>query len=235
MRCNKAKEFISQDLDTVLPPAATGNLRDHLDGCTDCREYREDLLLGSRILAATEPQLPDNFEWKLQLKLNQAIQQAAGETHYPWQEEKVDRWVWLRNFGAATAVGLAAVLALAMFFGPVGQVNSSGPLAVRSASDSVTAAQSDRRPLFQPSNGGLSRQGVQSMVSTGGSGVSGRGGYLDRGWSGSNTEDLHTIGRLRLENQRLNFRLLQYQRANAIMRAQLDTSGTHALDLQHEQ
>jgi len=235
MRCSKAKEFISQDLDAVLPPDATGNLRDHLDACDDCREYREDLLLGSRILAATEPELPDNFEWKLQLKLNQAIQQAAGETHYPWQEEKVDRWVWLRNFGAATAVGLAAVLALAMFFGPTGQGTSGNQFASRNASQPVAAVQSDRRPLFQPGNGGLSRSGVQSMVSTSGGGSTSRNGYLDRRWSGSSTPDWQTIGRLRQENQRLTIRLLQYQRANAMMRAQLDTSGTHALDLQHKQ
>lgn len=239
MRCSKAKEFISQDLDAVLPPDATGNLRDHLDACADCREYREDLLLGSRILAATEPELPDNFDWKLQLKLNQAIQQTAGEAHYPWHEEKVDRWVWLRNFGAATAVGLAAVLALAMFFGPVGSGSNPGPVASRSAAgstaESAVAANTDRRPLFQPRSGGLYRTGVQTTVSAAGRSVSGGANYLDRGWAGTSTEDLHTIGRLRLENQRLNIRLLQYQRANAMMRAQLDTGGTDALDLQHEQ
>ena len=138
MRCGKAREYVSQELDGALPPDATGKLRDHLDTCGDCREYRDDVLLSQRLLAATEPQLPDNFEWKLQLKLNQAIQQTAGETRYPWHEEVGDRWAWLRNFGAATAVGLAAVLALAMFFGPVGTGNTNGPMASRLASSGGT-------------------------------------------------------------------------------------------------
>ncbi len=160
MRCRKARDYVSQEFDAVLPPDATGNLRDHLETCAGCREYREDLRLGQRLLAATEPHLPDNFEWKLQLKLNQALQQSAGEAKYPWQEDlPVDRWNWLRNFGAATAVGLAAVLALAMFLGPVNPQNEITPLA---------AATSDRRPLFQPGNGGLSRSGARQMVSIGG-------------------------------------------------------------------
>ena len=68
MRCNKAREFVSQELDAILPPDATGRLRDHLDACADCREYREDLLVGQRLFAATEPTLSENFEWKLQLR-----------------------------------------------------------------------------------------------------------------------------------------------------------------------
>jgi hypothetical protein len=218
---------VSQELDAVLPPDATGKLRDHLEACADCREHRADLLLGQRLLAVTEPRLPDNFAWKLQLKLNQTLQQSAGQTHYPWQEETTtDRWIWLRNFGAATAVGLAAVLALAMFLGPV----DSGREGTRLAANA-----SDRRPLFQPSSGGLYPSGAPQMVSTGsGSAAAGRGTYLDRGWSGSNTEDLITIRRLRVENQRLSNMLLQYQHANELMRARLDTSSVDALDLQHE-
>ena len=235
MRCSKIHQYVSQDLDAVLPPDAAGALRDHLDACADCRGYREDLLMGRRILAATEPQLPENFEWKLQLKLNQVLQQTAGELHYPWQEEKVDRWVWMRNFGAATAVGLAAVLALAMFYGPVGPRFNGSPTMTRTESSLLMAGNTDRRSLFQPRTGGLYQSGVQNLVSAGGNTISRGNGSLDRGWSGSNTEDLYTIGRLRLENQRLNSMLLQYQRANAMMRAHLDTSGTDALDLQHEQ
>ena len=54
MRCNKAREFVSQELDAILPPDATGRLRDHLDACADCREYREDLLVGQPL-----PELDD--------------------------------------------------------------------------------------------------------------------------------------------------------------------------------
>ncbi len=236
MRCSKAREYISQELDTVLAPDATGSLRDHLDACADCREYREDLVLGHRMLAATEPELPENFAWKLQLKLNQALQQTAGEARYPWQEDQVtDRWIWLRNFGAATAVGLAAVLALAMVFGPVGPGNNGTPMASRSSSSSVAAQTTDRRPLFQAGNRGLYRSPGQQMVSSGGSVTTGgRAAYLERSWSGTRTQDMKTISRLWGENQRLNRMLLHYQQENRMIRARLDTNGVQALDLQHD-
>ena len=239
MRCSKAREYVSQEIDAILPPDATGKLRGHLDSCSDCRQYHEDLLMGQRLLAATEPELPENFEWKLQLKLNQALQQSAGEVNYPWSEESSagesssDRWSWLRNFGAATAVGLAAVLALAMFFGPTDTGNMNAPQAIRSERSTVAAT--DRRGLmFPPGNGGLYQSEIQQRVSSNGSRVSNGSGILDRGWSGSNTEDLIAIRRLRVENQRLANTLLQYQHVNALLRAQLDTSGAEALDLQQE-
>ena len=89
MRCSKARDYVSQEIDAILPPDATGKLRDHLDSCADCQQFHEDLLMGQRLLAATEPELPENFEWKLQLKLNQALQQSAGESHYTWSDERV--------------------------------------------------------------------------------------------------------------------------------------------------
>ena len=236
MRCSKARDYVSQEIDAILPPDATGKLRDHLDSCADCRQFHEDLLMGQRLLAATEPELPENFEWKLQLKLNQALQQSAGESHYPWSDEQIqDRWVWLRNFGAATAVGLAAVLALAIFFGPNEAGLPGGSVAGNNDSQTVTAVASDRRALFQPSSGGLYHPGAQRRVSAGGGAANSNAGFLDRGWSGSNTEDLITIRRLRVENQRLANTLLQYQHVNGLLRAQLDTSGAEALNLQQEQ
>jgi hypothetical protein len=226
MRCNKAREFVNRELDAILPPDATGDLLDHLDACADCRTYREDLLVGQRLLKATEPALPDNFEWKLQLKLNRALQEAAGEALYPWEEEQPDRWLWWRNFGAATAVGLAAVLALAMVFGPVEPARrGTGPAPV--------VAASDRLPLFQPSTGGLYRPAAQPVSRTGRAISTGR--YVDGGWTGSATEDLRTIQRLKAENRRLTSTLLQVQRLNASLRAQLDTTGVRPLDLGHAQ
>ena len=222
MRCKKAREYVNQDLDAILPPDATGKLQDHLDACDDCRTYREDLLVGQRLFAATEPTLSENFEWKLQLRLNRALQEAAGQTHYPWHEEKADRWLWWRNFGAATAVGLAAVLALAMVFGPLDTSGSAsrtpGPVAA-----------TDRLPLFQPSNGGLYRPAGRPVSLTGNQVGAQR--YLDSGWTGSPTADLQTIRKLKDENRRLVNLLLQYQRTNENLRARLDTSATSPLDL----
>jgi len=123
-----------------------------------------------------------------------------------------------------------------MVLGPAGPDTNGTPVAARPESSVVASSATDRRPLFQPRTGGLYRPAAQQMVAAAGqSGSGGNSRYLDRGWSGPNTEDLLTIRRLKVENWRLNNILRQYQRANELMRAQLDTSGVHTLDLQHDQ
>ena len=62
MRCAKAREHLSHQRDEQLGPDQIGDLDRHLDGCTDCREYQADLVLASRLISATEPELPENFE-----------------------------------------------------------------------------------------------------------------------------------------------------------------------------
>ena len=227
MRCSKAQEFLSLDLDGVLPPDATVKLRDHLDTCGDCAQYREDLLLGSRMLAATEPEISDNFEWKLQLRLNQALKESVGEVAYPWTESPVDRWTWVRNFGTAASFGLAAVLALAMFFGPLDSANNSA------ADAGPQTLGADRLPLERPFSigGGLGRQ-----VSAGSpfQAPANRSRIIDRGWSGQDLEDLRTINRLRAENEKLGRMLVHTQRQMQLMRAQLDSTEDNALDLHQE-
>lgn len=241
MRCQKVREYISQEMDELLPPAATGDLTNHLDSCADCREYREDLLLGRRAMAATTPELSDNFEWKLQLKLNQTLQQTAGQTAYPWDEADPDKWRWFRNFGAAAAVGMAAVLALAMFLGPVGGPGESGTTGINGNSPGLTqttnggAGGSDRLPLFggRSPNRGLYSSGIQQPVSGGGMNRS-SGNIFDRGWSGHNVNDLKTIQGLMIQNNLLNRRLSLQQKEIMGIRAQLDTIDANALNLEQE-
>ena len=241
MRCHKAQDYISQEMDEHLPPDVTVNLTEHLDACSHCREYRDDLLLGRRAMSATTPELPDNFEWKLQLKLNQTLQHTVGETAFPWAETEQDKGRWFRNFGAAAAVGMAAVLALAMFVGPANAPRETGPdgggvtpIGVVDATQSG-AGGADRLPLFtgQPTRGGLSSSGIQRSVSAGGS-ARPAGGLLDRGWAGHDMEDLRTIQRLRLQNNQLNTVLFQQQQVIRGMRAHLDTTDTNALDLEQD-
>jgi hypothetical protein len=246
MRCPKAKDYISQAMDEHLPPDVTMDLTKHLDACADCREYREDLKLASKALSATTCELPDNFEWKLQLRLNQALQQAAGETGYPWSETERDKWRWLRNFGAAAAVGMAAVLALAMFLGPVGRPDPTGRIDGTSGSAAVVSApvespfsaagSSDRLPLGSSRSlrgGGLYNPGIQRSVSAGGSSRA-AAGLFDRGWSGHNTDDLRTIQRLRNTNNQLNQVLYRQQMMLRGMKTQLDSINGDALDLEQE-
>lgn len=242
MRCHKARDYISQEMDEHLPPDVTVDLTEHLDSCADCREYREDLLFGRRAMAATVPELPDNFDWKLQLKLNRTLQYTAGETAYPWAETDQDKWRWFRNFGAAAAVGMAAVLALAVFISPTDAPREAGPAMSGGVSSGVVhstaggAGSSDRLPLFvdQSRRGGLYGPGVQRPVAAGGSSRSSSGGLLDRGWSGHDMEDLNTIQRLRIQNTQMNRILFQQQQTIRGMRAQLDTIDANALDLEQE-
>lgn len=239
MRCRKAQEFLSLEMDGALPPDATVDLQEHLDSCPACREYRQEIHLGRRVLAATEPTLSENFDWKLQLRLNQALKETAGEVAYPWHEPGLDRWSWLRNFGTAAAMGLAAVLAVAVLTGPVEQpgepVTSTVPTAGFASDQRVFG--SDRLPLDGRFSVGsrLGRpvgassspfQGLEpSRVET---------RFLDRGWSGQNLEDLRTINRLRAQNQKLGKMLFHTQRQLQLMRAQLDSTEENALDLGRE-
>jgi len=230
MRCAKAREYLSHQMDEQLSPDQIGDLDRHLDGCSDCREYQADLALGSRLISATEPELPANFEWKLQLKLNQTMQQAAGEAAFPWQEENPDRWRWLRNFGAAAAVGMAVVLALAVFFEPVGRSLEEGAVGSSLVAEADPAASgTDRLPLGigDSSRSGLS--GLQRNVSTGRP-VSVGGGTLYRGWTGRSLEDGRTIQLLRRQNLQLQQRLQQVELQMRGMRAKLDTAKVPALD-----
>jgi hypothetical protein len=232
MRCSKAKEYLSRDLDAQLPPDATVALRSHLDACAECREHHEDLLLARRMLAATEPELPENFEWKLQLRLNQALRDRAAETAYPWDEPATDRWRLLRNFTTAAAVGMAAVLALAVFFGPV-DLTSPRPEGTLPAATSLAAGRTDRLPLQLNSRSTAFGGPTLQSVSSSGQRFN-TGGTLERGWSGDRLEDLQTIQRLRANNLHLTRTLMLYQREIQRLQAQLDTTGAGALNLEQE-
>ena len=98
MFCYSARKMISLEIDDLLPAEKTANLERHLDGCLECQQYRADLGIGSRILRATTPELPENFNWKLQLKLGHALQEAAADGRDPWGEKRTGPAVWIRSF-----------------------------------------------------------------------------------------------------------------------------------------
>ena len=77
MLCRTARQLISQEMDGMLPAEKTPAFEEHLGRCGDCRDYRAELGLGRRLLQATAAEPVDSFEWKLQLRLNRALQEAA--------------------------------------------------------------------------------------------------------------------------------------------------------------
>ena len=256
MRCNKARENLSLELDGILPPDSTIDLQKHLDACADCRQYREDLLLGQRLLAATEPQLSENFEWRLQLKLNQTLQAAAGRVDYAWADDSPRWWPWLRNFGAAASVGLAAVLTVAMLTGPgdtpLAPTTSPQPLVAgrlagpnEAPPTAQLAGESDRSTLaLDPTwrTGGARKRGLMQFVSGGTRPLSMPRSNppseilgLPGGWSGSNVGDLVTINKLREQNQFLQRRLFATEQQLRELRARLDTTEIRRLDLEADQ
>jgi len=112
--------MISLEMDGLLPHEQTPHLERHLTGCDVCRDFRADLLLGARMLQATGAEPSDAFEWKLQLKLNQALQEAAG-ARVPWDEAPGRfSFGWVRGFALSSVAGLAATLALAVWVLPQG-------------------------------------------------------------------------------------------------------------------
>ena len=183
MRCTKSRKNISLALDGMLPNEDTLAMEEHLALCADCRGYRDELLMGSRILRATAAEPSDAFEWKLQLKLNQALQEAAA-ARTPWEEPaRGSRFGWLRGFGLSAGAGLAAVVALSLWVFPQGAALVTedpivaSPTTLAQSQDApatagvgTTAGNADRRALsgtFQPLSG-LQRGLVGSLVSSGG-------------------------------------------------------------------
>ena len=245
MRCGKARQWLSLDLDDQLPHDRVIALEHHLDACSECRAFRDDLLAGRRILKATEPKLSDSFEWRLRLRLNRTLEEAARLAPAPWEEPSGRVAGWWRHFSVASSVGLAAVLTIALFTWPLGETaphlagdgrtESDFEYLVPVASgerdgDRVTGLiPSDRRPLS-----GLADRstGWQRPVTGGGTSRSGSGGQFLSGWSGRSVSDLQTINALRIQNERLDTMVRHYQRQLRTFKAQLDTTGEDHLDLE---
>ena len=235
MRCGKAREWLSLEIDGQLPPDRIFSLEEHLEKCAECRTYRADLRLGQRLLRATEPTPSESFEWQLQLRLNRTLQTAAGETGLPWTETGGGLRLWFRNFSLATAAGLAAMVAVALFVLPpvsnqVALVDRTGPAS--EAIGAETSVATDRLPLsgtWSRSGSGLGRP-----VSAGGSSSPFGGSRLRTppALSGEAWQGLRTLAALREENRRLHTALTLAQWELAALKAQLDTSGTHNLTLQ---
>src|SRR5690606_12789389 len=117
-----------------------------------------------------------------QLRLNQTLAQAAAQAIHPWQDQRSGRGAWWRNFGAAAAVGMAAVLAVAMLVEPRQPQSGAAGGILPAARSGVVAGGGDRLDLDP--RGGWSALGAgsgQRPVSTQGGAplLGGRPAWLD--------------------------------------------------------
>jgi hypothetical protein len=237
MRCGKAQKWLSLEMDDHLPPDKTPALEEHLQRCTNCRSYRDDLLLGRRLLRSESPQLSDNFDWRLQLRLNHSLKDIVGNTALPWEDSLPHRGRWWASVGMAAAGGLAVTLA-ASFLGlfalpavdlaPIGEPSSTvaeGP----PPTASVSQPASDRASLSRPWS---PTRGNTEVILTGGETPSSlsRRQVAPRGWNGREWRDLQTITALRGENSVLYSELLRARRELAILKAYLDSTFARSVD-----
>ena len=253
MLCRRARDWISLSMDGMLPPDRTVALLAHLERCAGCRAWREEVQLGQRLLAATAPRLSDNFEWRLQLKLNQKLQEAARAATTPFASPESGWRRWLQGAALASVGGVAVIVVLSLFLLPPRRpvptflALPSAPSSVATPADgstrvtavivgpetgTVTATAGDPsrtslRPgtrTLAPVAGGIGREVDLRFTGTSGS-LFGR-----EGWSGGNVDDLRTIIHLREQNRRLRDALTQAQRDAGLLRAQLENPRTAAGD-----
>lgn len=236
MKCNKAQEWISLQLDGQLAAQHMLLLQAHLDACVECRRYCDDLLVGRRMLGATEPDLPEIFDWKLQLRLNQVLREAAREVKIPWQQPLAAWRRWFVRAGASAVVGLTAVLLLALVLPSHLAPNTAADVQmaaadhilrvpVQAASPALSFLDATRRPLdlpyranFQPSGLGLQRQ------------ASSGGGLVGMAWSATADRDLARIRQLEQDLEALRRHLSARERQIQLLEAKLDSLARQTVD-----
>jgi hypothetical protein len=244
MNCRKARQWISLERDDQLAPEHVAPLQDHLERCEDCRGYRADLDVGLRMLAATTPELPETFDWKLQLRLSQTLREAA-QAEAPWPDAPHPWRQWFGRAGISAALGLAAVLAVAMV--------APTQLAPVLGRDAATVAEAPQQPRL-PLQTGLpaatatdlfdaSRRPLEGRIRGGFSGLGGAGalqrdvstGVLGkRHWSGANERDLLRISQLEQDLETLRRRLAAKDRTIDALQARLDSVTARPVDTNQE-
>jgi hypothetical protein len=115
MRCKQVQEWIGLESDGQLAPDKVPRLEMHLEACLGCRTYRSDLRLGRRLLCATDAAPTEGFEWRMQLRLNNALKEAAREAVAPWPTVVPNWRRWFGTFVVSASLGISAVLACAIF------------------------------------------------------------------------------------------------------------------------
>jgi hypothetical protein len=231
MKCNKAQEWISLQMDGQLSAERVSILNEHLGRCEACRIYCDDLMLGRRLFAATEPSPPDNFDWKLQLRLNQAMREVAREVSFPWPRTLTGWRLWFTRAGISAAVGLGAVLVFSLFLPArtmlfadhesrqVALTERDVRLPLKSLEQEPPPLDGSRRPLDSPypSTAWPQRLSAQRHTSSG-------GGLYQKPWSlAGGDHDLVRIRRLEQDLHALRRLLLVRDRKIQLLEAKLDS------------
>lgn len=128
MKCTQAKLFISWAMDEPLPEYERARLEIHLQGCGPCVSYRTQLLAGRELFARAMAAPSDNFEWKVQLKIQQALREAAARG-IP-SRERPRFWLPVGLTAATTALAVLVVGGLVLLEPDAGlQPSTVAPLA----------------------------------------------------------------------------------------------------------
>jgi hypothetical protein len=106
MRCKKARELISDSLDARLDESKGLGLSEHLAACADCRTHQSVLHQGQGLLRQELIEPSDNFEWKVQLKIQQALRDKV------MADEPLTGWkFWRPALASAVSVALLVMVA----------------------------------------------------------------------------------------------------------------------------
>lgn len=134
MRCNKAREFISDALDARLDEGRGLELSAHLDGCVDCSRHQSVLERTRPLLSEDLREPSENFDWKVQLKIQQALREKAApaDAALGWN-------FWRPALSSATGVALVVLVGGGLLLGRP-SLPGSGPELVASPLQPVHSA-----------------------------------------------------------------------------------------------
>ncbi len=226
MNCNHAKRDILLSLDGCLPPNRALDLENHLNECADCAEESAEQFKLQQILNIPGRELPDNFEWKLNLQLNRALYNREG---HEWIEEPQHRrWYKLFIPYFVTSFSVAALVAFVLVSDvfqqndvPVFNSNNGQNLAGVTPVSS-TAGDTDRLTLGTPTKSSFFSNNNRVGSTTVSSPIADYK-WKQKSWSGKELEDLRTITSLRNQNKILSAALKHAQLENEHLKELLQT------------
>jgi hypothetical protein len=167
MRCSKARELISDSLDSRLDESRGLELSRHLDDCADCRTHESVLQAGQALLRQDLVEPSENFEWKVQLKIQQALRDKVVA------EEPLTGWrFWRPALASASSVALVVVMAGAFLLSQDSDPGSpSSPSPVADFAAPRNLALQEAQPAEPDLSGAVRSQPLRVNAASGGFGI----------------------------------------------------------------